>query len=89
MLATAAFPLRSKQMCFNWFGSILILTQHKYLMNPLITSHSLAFRKPMRISITVSFSTCQQLLRMSGEQGRSVSNLAAFLIEGALTNQNC
>jgi hypothetical protein len=48
----------------------------------------LAFRKPMRISITLSYSTCQHLMRISGEQGRSVSNLAAFLIEGALSNHN-
>jgi hypothetical protein len=47
---------------------------------------SLAFRKPMRISITLSYSTCQHLMRISGEQGRSISNLAAFLIEGALSS---
>jgi hypothetical protein len=47
---------------------------------------SLAFRKPMRISITLSYSTCQHLMRISGEQGRSISNLAAYLIEGALSS---
>lgn len=45
---------------------------------------SSAFRKPVRISITLAHSIYVELERASGEQGRSLSNLAAYLIEGAL-----
>lgn len=42
------------------------------------------FRKPVRVSITLSYSVYTDLERMSIEQGRSVSNLAAYLLESAL-----
>ena len=45
---------------------------------------SVLFRKPQRISITVNYQLYQQLLESSDQQGRSVSNLAAFLLESAL-----
>lgn len=38
-------------------------------------------RKPVRISITISHALHQALLRISDEQGRSLSNLAAYLLE--------
>jgi hypothetical protein len=41
-------------------------------------------RKPKRISITLSHSVWQQLLDRSDEEGRSVSNLTAFIIERGL-----
>lgn len=47
-------------------------------MNP--TQH-LALRKPQRISITLAHVTHQQLIQLSITQGRSISNLAAFLLE--------
>lgn len=40
-----------------------------------------AFRSPTRISITVPHCTYQHLLRRSDAEGRSLSNLAAFLLE--------
>jgi hypothetical protein len=43
-------------------------------------------RKPVRVTITLAHSSYLALERMSGEQGRSMSNLAAFLLEGALNN---
>lgn len=45
---------------------------------------NLLTRKPKRVSITVSQSVVDRLQNLSDEQGRSTSNLAAFLIETAL-----
>lgn len=41
-------------------------------------------RRPKRITITVSHSVNEHLLNLSDEQGRSTSNLAAYLLEYAL-----
>lgn len=41
-------------------------------------------RKPHRMSMTLPYSTFQDLEALSSEQGRSMSNLAAFLLEAAL-----
>ena len=38
-------------------------------------------RKPQRITITVSWSLYQSLLDASDEQGRSLSNIAAYWLE--------
>jgi hypothetical protein len=38
----------------------------------------------VRITITLSYSSFVALEMMSGEQGRSMSNLAAFLLEAGL-----
>lgn len=45
---------------------------------------SLAKRKPVRVTITVSACVHGQLVAKSLREGRSVSNLAAFLIEREL-----
>lgn len=42
------------------------------------------YRKPRRMSMTVPDSAYQELIALSNQQGRSMSNLAAFLLEGAL-----
>jgi hypothetical protein len=42
-------------------------------------------KAPKRISITVPFAILNQLIERSGYEGRSVSNLAAFLLEQGLT----
>ena len=42
------------------------------------------FRRPRRITITVADGIYQRLAQQSDEQGRSLSNLAAYLIEAAL-----
>jgi len=41
-------------------------------------------RKPHRITVTLPQSTYDELLAISDEQGRSASNLAAFLLEHGL-----
>jgi transcription initiation factor TFIIIB Brf1 subunit/transcription initiation factor TFIIB len=44
-----------------------------------------AFRTPRRISVTVPFAIYDQLAEKSDLEGRSVSNLAAYLLEAALS----
>lgn len=49
-----------------------------------------SFRAPARISITIPESVNDGLIAISREQGRSLSNLAAYLLEWALSNEaNC
>lgn len=50
----------------------------------MASSLHLVTRKPRRVSITVSQAVIERLQRLSDEQGRSTSNLAAFLLETAL-----
>ena len=45
------------------------------------------FKSPKRISITIPSSTYEMLLAASEDQGRSVSNLAAYLLESSLKNK--
>ncbi len=40
-----------------------------------------ASRKPQRMTITVAWSTYQTLIETSNEQGRSLSNTAAYWLE--------
>jgi len=44
-------------------------------------SLALASRKPQRVTITVPWSTYQRLIKESDEQGRSLSNMAAYWLE--------
>ncbi len=44
-------------------------------------------RQPRRISITISHQVYQTLLNRSEEEGRSMSNLCAFLLEEVLHQQ--
>ena len=43
-----------------------------------------AFRKPRRLTITVSHHVFEALVEFSDQQGRSISNYAAFLLETGL-----
>ena len=55
-------------------------------------SRNIAMRRPVRISITLPESAFQELVSRSTQQGRSISNLAAFLLERGLDykdNQGC
>jgi hypothetical protein len=45
-----------------------------------------AFRKPVRITITVSHHTHQALTERCDQEGRSLSNLAAYMLENSLNN---
>lgn len=53
-------------------------------MNGNPSLHAKAFRKPVRLCLTICYSAFTELERLSLEQGRSRSNLAAYLIENAL-----
>ena len=46
-----------------------------------VPSLALASRKPQRVTITVPWSTYQTLIKESDEQGRSLSNMAAYWLE--------
>lgn len=46
---------------------------------------SKAFRKPRRVTITIPYATYLVLERRSYEQGRSLSNLSAHLLECAVS----
>jgi len=46
-----------------------------------------AFRSPRRVTITLPFSTFEDLQGRADGEGRSLSNLAAFLLESALKGQ--
>lgn len=43
-----------------------------------------AFRSPKRITITVPYAAFQKMVERSNEEGRSLSKLAAFLLEQGL-----
>ena len=45
---------------------------------------SFASRRPQRLTITVSHHVAEHLVEQSNTQGRSISNLAAYLLERAL-----
>ena len=47
---------------------------------------SLASRRPQRLTITVSYHVADHLIQQSNDQGRSISNLAAYLLERAITD---
>jgi hypothetical protein len=42
-------------------------------------------KSPKRITITIPFSTFAYLTKRSAEEGRSLSNLAAYILERAST----
>jgi hypothetical protein len=44
-------------------------------------------RSPRRVTITGPYALYSELLARSDQQGRSLSNLAAFLIEAAISAQ--
>ena len=50
-------------------------------------SSSKAFRKPRRMTITIPHAIYLELERRSLEQGRSFSNLSAYLLERAISEQ--
>jgi len=55
-------------------------------LDPLPRIHP-AFRAPRRITITVPYVAHQRLLQRSEREGRSLSNLMAFLLESAVADE--
>jgi predicted transcriptional regulator len=50
----------------------------------MATRFELLSRRPRRVTITVPDQTHRRLLALSDEEGRSLSNLASYLLEQAL-----
>ena len=46
------------------------------------------FKTPRRITITIACTVYEQLIERSNTQGRSISNLAAYLLEQALSKSD-
>jgi hypothetical protein len=46
------------------------------------------FLSPKRITITVSAMTAKKLWKRSAEEGRSLSNLAAYILEQAMASDS-
>jgi hypothetical protein len=46
-----------------------------------------AFRSPRRVTITLPYATYQDLQVRADDEGRSLSNLAAFLLESSLQDK--
>ena len=62
-------------------ATIHLIARRRHTMNERIRVMQ---RQPRRISITLSYHVHEALLSRSEEEGRSVSNLCAFLLEDAL-----
>jgi hypothetical protein len=45
----------------------------------------IARRSPRRLSVTIPYGLHQRLIERSDQEGRSISNLAAYLLEFALS----
>ena len=50
----------------------------------MTASLSYLSRRPQRLTITVSHHVAEHLVQQSNDQGRSISNLAAYLLERAI-----
>jgi hypothetical protein len=53
-------------------------------MNAYSLTTGPAFRSPRRVTITLPHSTYNRLVERSDAEGRSMSNLAAYLLETSL-----
>jgi|LauGreDrversion4_2_1035121.scaffolds.fasta_scaffold103704_1 hypothetical protein len=51
--------------------------------HPAVSAAELLRRRPQRVTITVSWRVREQLQGRADEEGRSLSNLLAFLLEQA------
>jgi hypothetical protein len=54
---------------------------------PLADGERLFVRSPKRLTITIPFSTFEKIISRSNEEGRSLSNLAAYLLERGVEQQ--
>lgn len=54
-------------------------------VNSSSTRLEIARRSPRRLSVTIPYGLHQRLIDRSDQEGRSISNLAAFLLESALS----
>ncbi|MGB7564210.1 MAG: hypothetical protein WBM08_05600 [Prochlorococcaceae cyanobacterium] len=54
-------------------------------MTSSYTRLEIARRSPRRLSVTIPYGLHQRLIERSDQEGRSISNLAAYLLEFALS----
>ena len=54
-------------------------------MSAALAAYSTAFRTSQRVTITLPHSTLSALIERSNLEGRSLSNLAAYLLESSIT----
>ncbi len=52
-----------------------------------VSKRNLLSRSPKRITITIPHSTFEAIVQRSNEEGRSLSNLAAFILEQGIQKQ--
>jgi hypothetical protein len=86
ILATPNHPNRGLQRSLDLnstSSSTLILD---IAMADHANTRSNTFRKPRRVTITIPHATYLELQRRSDEQGRSLSNLSAYLLECAVSS---
>ena len=65
----------------------MINTSRSLVMSSAIATDAIvrpAFRSPRRVTITLPYATYQDLQERADDEGRSLSNLAAFLLESSL-----
>lgn len=64
------------------------MVAHPYLEAQAASSTKIApmHHSPRRVTITVPYALYSELLARSDQQGRSLSNLAAFLLEAAIAS---
>jgi hypothetical protein len=82
----------STRVSLSWAAQVLDLEHsHWRVMTYAINrteqnnqNQRMMFRSPKRISITIPYNAYEHLLRQSDLEGRSLSNLAAFLLESAI-----
>jgi hypothetical protein len=60
---------------------IVMKSRSSYMVYAANDLQKFASRSPKRVTITLPYSTLEMLVKRSNEEGRSLSNLAAFILE--------
>ena len=76
-----------RHQCFSRAADLKTAMNNSELVTLSFNQQKKAFRTPQRISITLPYGTYQRLVERSDLEGRSLSNLAAFLLESAIECQ--
>ena len=73
--------MRSLRISLQLFFTGMYEAHHRSISTQASPSLGVASRKPQRLTITLPWSTYQSLVETSCEQGRSLSNTAAYWLE--------
>lgn len=68
-------------LCFSEFGLYLLGSSYEPMLSQSTPG---PFLRPVRVTITIPYNAYQALIERSNHQGRSLSNLAAYLLETSL-----